>query len=214
MGTIAILLLLFGTNPVPFDKPTVNIDTGYFEINHFWQVSSDPTRKINDKDVYYGSLIFDQLLVWKYNKITNRFEVIHWTMIKDGRRIHRFQTQEDREAENKHVYDKWEWAHIKTAKDNKVPLDAIVIYTASDWLGPLSQVNNPTFNQNTNKYEVIIQLDSESNAYYKFISNTLIETNTDFDPEVTSRTEQGRSGGDVKFTGYHSAYLNKSKIMK
>lgn len=76
MGTILVtLLFLVSTNPMVVDKPTIYVD-GYIEINHYW-----------DQDK--GDVILDQLLVWNYNKELDRFDILHWQMIKDGREIDR-----------------------------------------------------------------------------------------------------------------------------
>lgn len=197
---MSLLICLVSTNP--FDKPTEVYVDGYIEINHFWQMSDTSTRKINGIEVLHGSCVYDQIIIWKYNDYYSRFETFHWQMIKDGRIKDRLITFEEKEEERIKVLKIWESEHIKTAKANKASLNDFAIYYDSEWTGSQSLLNRPCFNHRTGKYEVLMKAYGDEYTIYKIVSNGFVETNTEFDPEGTSRQEQGRSSGQGRFKGY------------
>lgn len=222
---IAFLFCLVSTNPMVLDKPEMHVD-GYIEVNHFWQESPLASRNINGVDVYYGLCTFDQVLVKKYNKKYNRFDVVHAMVTTDGRPLSELEHKHFNEnnvakkealdllikEEKAKVYDVWLKEHKRVARENKVAVDDIIVYVASEWTGPKSLINKPTFNYETGRYEVFMRAkpNDADLGIYKFTALSLYETNTTFDPEIESAGEQGKTVKEISFFGYTKKAFEKA----
>lgn len=241
MNSIIILLALVCINPIPLEKETIHVD-GYIEINHFWETSSSAGRTVNGKDVYYGSLKFDQVLVKRYNKACGRFDVVHAAVTNNARRLTILQVAEKgtksgspeesklrQEIKDEQARDLEEWSkeHVRCAKELNLDISDTVVYHANKWLGPQGLLNNPQFNNYTGRYEVYLKPkvysfdpdnknDSGDCGIYKFTAQELYETNTLFDPETQSAYEQGVSTGSLGFKGYKHIFaeLRERKLKK
>ncbi len=227
MNAIIILLAVICINPIPLEKETIHVD-GYIEINHFWETSSYASRTVKGKDVYYGTLKFDQVLVKKYNKKYGRFDVVHAAVTNNARHLTMLQIAErttksgspeetklrqEIKDEQARDLEEWEKEHIRCAKELNVDIPDIVVYHANKWLGPQGLLNNPQFDAATGRYEVYLKpkvysydpnnkADTGDCGIYKFTAQELYETNTLFDPESQSANEQGVSSGSLGFKGY------------
>jgi hypothetical protein len=229
VDTIIILLLLLGINPPAFDNPTVTTG-GYIEINHFWAEYDNPTRKIGDKEVKYGKVVFDQIIIWEYNKEKGKYEVLHWKMVH-GREID-YMSWTEKETERTKLLEEWEKIHRTVAKASDLPLEDVVIYHDSKWVGLKGEFNNPKFNNKTNRYEIYCKSRNEGNAndgydpkekytkdltVYKFTALSLIETNTVFDPAAENAQMRGLNSTSTRFAGYKEIFdkmifLKRNKI--
>lgn len=225
MNTIlAILLLVTGTNPMEFDKPTIYVD-GYIELNHYWVPNdTQPGRTIpNGKgdfiDVPFGVCQFDQIMIRQYNKKTDNFDIVHQMLVKNGRLKHQCKTAEELEAHRDSILREWEQAHRKAAKDFDAALDEVIVYHDSPYVGPKG-INQITFNHLTKRYEVYMkaqphrliheEINDMNKDYdvgtYKFTSPGFRETNTLFDPEYEDINKRGITANKVKFIGYQDVF--------
>ncbi len=196
MNTLLFLLCVLSTDGSRPNNPTIYIDNGYIEINHFWGESN---AVVDGKDVQLGYCIFDQILIWKYNPVYDWYEIIHWEMIPNGREKDRI---DDGEEKTNHL------AEIKTRKINAMKwhawrqgltIEDVVVHMDSPWMGERLGLKRPEYNFAKQKWEVYFVLGENQ---YKFVVPTLVETNTTFDPEVDYKTRYTIGYGGTKFSPF------------
>jgi len=192
--TLLFLFCLLCTDITkPNDIPILSADR--IEVNHFW---TSREKDIGNITIEEGHCVLDQLIIWKYNEDHDRFDVVHWEMLKDHRLKDRLEGDE-KEAHIKAIDKRRTEIQKAEAKKRKVSFDDIVTYIDSDWVGFRVEQNRPRYNFSSEKHEVLVLVREKP---YKFVAKTYIETNTLYDPEATVRSENRIAFGRTKFDGF------------
>jgi hypothetical protein len=209
MNALLLLTCILAIAPQVYDKPSTTVDI--IEINHFWS-EANSTRKLDGKEVGYGKLIFDQVLLWQLDEQINKYRLIHWELIKDGRKEHQIVYPKDatgeemntiRAAERLKIYKEWEEHHRNFARYNHVDSDSFIVYIDSPWLGPKSWKNKPVYNTLLGVYEMYMDND------IRILAKTCIETNTTYDPDISYRNQFDVRPGDTKLLNSFQPYFDR-----
>lgn len=232
MATITILLLLFGTNPIPFENQVIAVN-GYIELNHYWVESSEKNanaRNLDGKPVGHGYCNYDQIIIRRYDKQNDYFPIVHSSVVRDGRIKDRLSGKALKEH-SKFLFKEWETAHRQAAKSLDASIEDVIVYMDSPFIGGLG-INRVEFNNATGNYEVYMKaymgryLDEpldESNAdrdenVYKFTAKHYYETNTLYPPEIDDIGKREVGVLDISFLGnrhlLQEMMLRKKGIIK
>lgn len=198
MYIVLFLSCLLSTDTVVSNQtPSLSVDR--IEINHFWTTRSSDVGNITLEEGYCS---MDQLIIWKYNSFQDRFDVVHWEILKFQRKKNRIPPEEFNAHMDK-INAKRREIQKQEAKRNGMAQEDLIVYLDSDWLGFNSELNRPRYNFSTEKYEVSVNI-QKNNKYhfYKFVAPSLVETNTLFDPEAIFRSTVTTFKGKTQFDGF------------
>jgi hypothetical protein len=207
MNTLLFLTCMLAITPQVYDKPSTKVDI--IEINHFWQ-QQDSLRRLDDKEVAYGRLIFDQVVLWRLDESINKYRIVQWELIKDGRirlEIPEGLTDEEKAQIKKDYeqkqWDEWAGYHRTFAKFNKVSPEDIVVYIDEQWIGPKSWKHKPVYSESAKHYEMYMSNDM------RILAKSLVESHTTYDPDVSYRNEFNVRPGDTKLLNSFQPYFDR-----